>query len=90
MTNRTDAPEDLNLNNIVARQFHRAAEAMDLPEGLLKQIRACNAIYFIQFPVKFGINVPAPDVGTRRAGDGLGSRTPTTRFILGASIIWPV
>ena len=54
MNARTDAPEDLNLNNIVARQFHRAAEAMDLPEGLLKQIRACNAIYFIQFPVKFG------------------------------------
>ena len=56
MTTTADAPEDLNLNNIVARQFHRAAEAKDLPEGLLKQIRACNSIYFMQFPVQFGNN----------------------------------
>ncbi len=56
MTNPTDTPEDLNLNNIVTRQFQRAAEAMDLPEGLLKQIRACNSVYFMQFPVQFGNN----------------------------------
>jgi glutamate dehydrogenase (NAD(P)+) len=48
------APEDLNLRNIVGLQFDKAAATMDLPEGLLKQIKACNAIYFIQFPVKFG------------------------------------
>ena len=46
--------EDLNLSNIVSRQFDKAAATLDLPEGLLKQIKACNAVYSIQFPVKSG------------------------------------
>jgi glutamate dehydrogenase (NAD(P)+) len=46
--------EDLNLNNIVNAQFDRAARHLDLPEGLLPQIKACNNVYFMQFPVKFG------------------------------------
>ncbi|HKN47450.1 MAG TPA: Glu/Leu/Phe/Val dehydrogenase dimerization domain-containing protein, partial [Candidatus Polarisedimenticolia bacterium] len=25
-----------------------------MPEGLLRQIKACNAVYYVQFPVKFG------------------------------------
>jgi glutamate dehydrogenase (NAD(P)+) len=54
MANRRDAPEDLNLNHSVSRQFDKAAATMNLPEGLLKQIKACSAIYFVQFPVKFG------------------------------------
>jgi glutamate dehydrogenase (NAD(P)+) len=48
------AREDLNMNNIVSRQFDKAARTMRLPEGLLAQIKACNAVYSVQFPVKFG------------------------------------
>ncbi len=46
--------EDLNLWNIVGRQFDKAAATLDYPEGLLKQIKACNAVYYVQFPVRFG------------------------------------
>jgi glutamate dehydrogenase (NAD(P)+) len=46
--------EDLNLWNIVSRQFDRAAATMNLPEGLSRQIKACNAVYYVQFPVRFG------------------------------------
>ncbi|RMG44633.1 MAG: Glu/Leu/Phe/Val dehydrogenase [Acidobacteria bacterium] len=48
------AREDLNLNNIVARQFDRAARHVKLPAGLLEQIKACNNVIHIQFPVKIG------------------------------------
>jgi glutamate dehydrogenase (NAD(P)+) len=51
---RAAAQEDLNLWNIVSRQFDRTAATMDLPEGLLRQIKACNAVYYVQFPVRFG------------------------------------
>jgi len=54
MSNRRNVPEDLNLNHIVGRQFDKAAATLDFPTGLLEQIKACNAIYFVQFPVKFG------------------------------------
>lgn len=54
MVNRNDATEDLNLRRIVERQFERAASTLDIPPGLLDQIKACNAIYFVQFPVRFG------------------------------------
>jgi len=47
-------PEDLNLNNIVSEQFDRAARFVKLPEGLLQQIKACNNVYQVQFPVKIG------------------------------------
>jgi len=46
--------EDLNLNNIVQTQFDAAARHIKLPSGLLDQIKACNNVYFMQFPVKFG------------------------------------
>jgi glutamate dehydrogenase (NAD(P)+) len=46
--------EDLNLWNIVGRQFDKAAATMNLPEGLLRQIKVCNAVYYVQFPVRFG------------------------------------
>ncbi len=46
--------EDLNLWNIVSRQFDKAAATLDVPEGLLRQIKACNAVYYVQFPVRFG------------------------------------
>ncbi len=53
---RTPRPprEELNLNIIVSRQFDKAARVLDFPEGLLKQIKACNAVYRIEFPVRFG------------------------------------
>lgn len=56
---RSAAPpaEDLNLWNIVCRQFDRAAATLDVPEGLLQQIKACNAVYYVQFPVRFGDRV---------------------------------
>lgn len=43
--------EDLNLNHIVARQFHKAAAHLDIDEGLLAQIRECNNLYSFRFPV---------------------------------------
>ncbi len=46
--------EDLNLNNIVSAQFDKAAHHVKLPAGLLQQIKVCNSVYFVQFPVKFG------------------------------------
>ncbi len=51
---KTKKQEDLNMNNIVSRQFDKAAAYLDLPDGLLTQIKACNAVYSVQFPVKFG------------------------------------
>ena len=48
------AKEDLNLWTIVARQFDKAAATLDVPKGLLEQIKACNAVYYVQFPVKIG------------------------------------
>ncbi len=46
--------ENLNLNHIVSLQFDKAAKLLDVPEGLLHQIKACNAVYRIEFPVRFG------------------------------------
>ncbi|MGD8377504.1 MAG: Glu/Leu/Phe/Val dehydrogenase [Acidobacteriota bacterium] len=50
----TRPSEDLNLNNIVGRQYDRAAAHVKLPKGLLEQIKVCNSVYYFQFPVKFG------------------------------------
>lgn len=46
--------EDLNLNHIVSTQFDKAAASVDLPKGLLSQIKICNNVFMVQFPVKFG------------------------------------
>ena len=46
--------EDLDLNRAVERQFAKAAATLDLPQGLLEQIKVCNSIYMVQFPVRFG------------------------------------
>jgi glutamate dehydrogenase (NAD(P)+) len=46
--------EDLNLWNIVGLMFDKAAAHLNIPEGLLQQIKACNAVYYVQFPVKIG------------------------------------
>jgi len=54
MQNRRTGGEDLNLWNIVSRQFDKAAATLDVPKGLLDQIKACNAVYYMQFPVRIG------------------------------------
>jgi glutamate dehydrogenase (NAD(P)+) len=46
--------EDLNLQNIVSRQFDKAAALMDYAPGLLAQIKACNNLYSFRFPVRVG------------------------------------
>ncbi|MGB1216368.1 MAG: Glu/Leu/Phe/Val family dehydrogenase [Saprospiraceae bacterium] len=38
----------------VERNFDKAAKHTGLPKGLLEQIKACNAVYQIKFPVKIG------------------------------------
>jgi glutamate dehydrogenase (NAD(P)+) len=43
----------------VNRYFDKAAAIMDHPRGLLDQIRVCNSVYYMQFPVRIkgGIQV---------------------------------
>ncbi|RMF00519.1 MAG: Glu/Leu/Phe/Val dehydrogenase [Bacteroidetes bacterium] len=41
----------------VQRYFDQAAQHTGLPEGLLDQIKACNAVYRMHFPVKIGSQV---------------------------------
>ena len=36
----------------VNRYFDKAAAYLDLPAGLLEQIKACNSVYRMQFPLK--------------------------------------
>ena len=38
----------------VTRYFDRAAKFLDLPQGLLDQIKGCNSIYRMKFPLKIG------------------------------------
>jgi glutamate dehydrogenase (NAD(P)+) len=38
----------------VEKNFDKAAEHTNLPKGLLEQIKACNAVYQMKFPVKIG------------------------------------
>ena len=52
--NPTSIQEEMNFNTIVSMQFDKAAKVLDIPEGLLQQIKACNAVYRIEFPVRFG------------------------------------
>lgn len=46
--------EDLNLNHIVDSQFDLAAQHLKYPDGLLEQIKVCNNVYYMRFPVKYG------------------------------------
>ena len=46
--------EDLNFNRIVSQQFDIAAKYLKTPPALLSQIKACNNVYYFQFPVRFG------------------------------------
>src|SRR5256885_17189606 len=54
MPTTTPVQEDLNLNRIVSKQFDRAAQYLKIHPSLLAQIKACNNVYYFQFPVRFG------------------------------------
>lgn len=43
-----------NFYESVQRNFDIAAKLTNIPKGLLDQIRACNAVYQMRFPVKIG------------------------------------
>ncbi len=53
MSTLTAVKEDLNFNRIVSRQFDRAAKYLRIDPALLGQIKACNNVYYFQFPVRF-------------------------------------
>jgi glutamate dehydrogenase (NAD(P)+) len=46
------AKQHRSLFRSVSNYFDRAAAYSDLPRGILAQIRACNAVYRMRFPVK--------------------------------------
>src|SRR6201997_4939934 len=54
MTTTLATKEDLNFNTIVSKQFDRAAQYLKIHPSLLGQIKACNNVYYFQFPVRFG------------------------------------
>lgn len=41
----------------VERYFNRAAAHAEFPAGILNQIRACNSVYMVRFPVRIGEDV---------------------------------
>ncbi len=43
-----------NFFESVQQNFEKAARHTSIPAGLLNQIRVCNAVYYMQFPVKIG------------------------------------
>jgi glutamate dehydrogenase (NAD(P)+) len=54
LATKSKPTEDLNLKHIVERQFDKAAQHIELPTGLLEQIKVCNNVYQVTFPVKIG------------------------------------
>lgn len=53
VTKKIPKPE-FNFFQGVNDNFDRAAEFTKVPKGLLEQIRACNSVYRMRFPVKIG------------------------------------
>ena len=49
----TDSTE-VSFRESVDLMFDRAASTLDLPPGLTDQIKACNSVYQVRFPIKFG------------------------------------
>jgi glutamate dehydrogenase (NAD(P)+) len=41
----------------VERNFERAAAAVDYPRGILDQIKVCNSVYMVRFPVRIGSDI---------------------------------
>lgn len=50
----TTGKAHLSFFESVNRNFDRAAEHTNIPKGLLEQIKVCNAVYEMTFPVKIG------------------------------------
>ncbi|MCO5280699.1 MAG: Glu/Leu/Phe/Val dehydrogenase [Chitinophagales bacterium] len=48
---------ELSFSQSVSYYFDKAAPFTDCPEGLLEQIKVCNSIYRVNFPVKWGKEV---------------------------------
>lgn len=48
---------EISFLDSVNRNFDRAASFTNIPKGILAQIKACNAVYEIQFPVRIGQEV---------------------------------
>ncbi|HHS95498.1 MAG TPA: Glu/Leu/Phe/Val dehydrogenase, partial [Phaeodactylibacter sp.] len=54
MAKRKTKKVEANFLDSVNRNFEKAALHSGLPKGLLEQIRVCNSVYQIRFPVKIG------------------------------------
>ena len=52
MSSTQPAQNHLSFFESVNRNFDRAAAHTDIPDGLLKQIKVCNAVYEMAFPVQ--------------------------------------
>ncbi|HZV68396.1 MAG TPA: Glu/Leu/Phe/Val dehydrogenase [Saprospiraceae bacterium] len=50
----TDTKKHISFFESVNRNFDMAAAHTDIPKGLLDQIKICNAVYEMAFPVKIG------------------------------------
>ncbi len=53
MSNITEKREDEFFKDVL-KYFDRAAKFIDLPAGILDQIKYCNSVYRMKFPVKIG------------------------------------
>ena len=54
MSTSTNKQKHLSFFESVNRNFDKAAIHTNIPEGLLQQIKVCNAVYEMAFPVKIG------------------------------------
>ena len=52
MSSTQPTQDHLSFFESVNRNFDRAAAHTDIPDGLLKQIKVCNAVYEMAFPVQ--------------------------------------
>lgn len=53
MSNHSNTNEASFFDDVL-KYFDRAAKFIDVPEGILEQIKHCNSVYQIRFPVKIG------------------------------------
>ena len=51
---KTEKHEEFNFFQAVEDNFEKAARHLSFPKGLLDQIKACNSVYQMRFPVKIG------------------------------------
>src|SRR5690606_7610857 len=55
MSNITEKRDDEFFEDVL-KYFDRAAQFVDVPLGILDQIKYCNSVYRMRFPVKIGNN----------------------------------